>query len=44
MLITEELYDSSNICSIFFRELFNFYAKSDVSINEVLLFFSSFPF
>ena len=44
MLITEELYDSSNICSIFFRELFNFYAKSDVSINEGLLFFSSFPF
>lgn len=43
-LITEKLYFSSNLCPELFRELFKFFAKSDITLIDGLSFFESFPF
>jgi hypothetical protein len=43
-LITENFYFSSNLCPELFRELFNFFAKSDILLKDGLSFFESFPF
>ena len=43
-LITENFYFSSNLCPELFRELFKFFAKSDILLQDGLSFFESFPF
>jgi hypothetical protein len=43
-LITEQFYFSSNLCPELFRELFKFFAKSDILLQDGLSFFESLPF